>query len=275
MTTLLEVVRYLREIAPRNYTIRGHDGRVEIGPQSDSDMINTTINRVAISTYLSGMAVTKATQEKANLVITFRPLFPFVVDRITGLDLKRVRLLSKNYISSYVLGSGWIGAKDGMADALSDLLGLKKMHDFMVIGDLADVVPAGRVCGPKKVMNHSRFSDFVADKLGVKSVMFSGDLDEEVQSVLIFPGSYIDVPEIITAKSEDIGTIVTGEMAPDVRLMTNEEGINTLELGPFVTEDPGMERLRHQMSLEFHELKIEFYRSVPYARSIGRSKETS
>ncbi|UCE10144.1 MAG: Nif3-like dinuclear metal center hexameric protein [Candidatus Thorarchaeota archaeon] len=270
MTTLLEIVKYLRGIAPRDYTIRGHDSRVEIGPQSDSDMINTTISRVVITTYLSGAAVTKATQEKANLVITFRPLFPFIVDRITGLDLKRIRLLSKNYISSYVLGSGWVGVKDGMADALCDLLGLKRLRDFVVTGDLTDVVPAGRVCGPSDVMNHSRFSDFVADKLGMESVTFSGDLDDEVQSILIFPGSYIDISEIISAKSEDVGTIVTGELAPDVRMMAHEEGISTLELGPFVTEDPGMERLRHQMSLEFPELKVEFYKSLSYTRSLTR-----
>ena len=82
--------------------------------------------------------------------------------------------------------------------------------------------------------------------------------DDEVGEVLVIAGNGIDMPEIIYAKNQDLKTLVTGELSPEIRLLANEEGISTFELGDFVTEDPGMKRLRDVISLEFPELKVEF-----------------
>ncbi len=82
------------------------------------------------------------------------------------------------------------------------------------------------------------------------------------------PGVYIDMPEILSAKQQDIGTIITGELSPEIRLLANEENLSTIELGAFVSEEPGMKRLRHQLSLEMPELKIEFVESVPFAKAL-------
>ncbi len=266
MPTLEQIVKYLESLAPRHLTFGGIESRVEIGPQSPGEMSKTTINRVVITTYASGRVVTRATQEKANLLITHWPLFPYAIDRLTGLDLIRVRLLAKNYISSYVLGSAFIAAKDGIADALIDTLKLVKQFDFMSLGDHSDIVPAGRVCKPNRDMNHSRFADYLSKTLQARSVVVAGDIDRPVELVLVSPGSYLDVYDIINAKKEGISTILTGELAPAVRLMAHEEGINTLELGAFVTIDPGMKRLRHQLTLEFPELKVEFVENPVYYR---------
>lgn len=269
MTSLREVVKYLQEIAPKELTFGGYESRVEIGAQSEKEMEKTTINRILIATYPSGRIVTKATQEKTNLLITHWPLFPYSFDRLSGLDLIRVRLLSKNYISSYVLGSSFIAARDGIADALVNYLKLEKISDFRVVGDYTDYVPVGRICKPEKVMNHSRFVNYIVEKMGINSVRFAGDLDMEVQSVLIYPGFSLDLPEVLDAKQYNIETILTGEITPEVRLLAHEEGLNTLELGAFTTEDPGMERLRHQMSLEFPKQKIEFEKSTDYSQVLS------
>ncbi len=268
MPTLEKIVKYLETIAPRDMAFGGHESRVEIGPQGIGEMGKTTINRVLISTYPSGRIVTKATQERTNLLITHWPLFPYAIDRITGLDLIRVRLLTKNYISSYVLGSAYIGAKDGLADALVNLLQLEPQFDFMVPGDFNEIVPAGRVCKPKSDMNHSRLASYIADKMNLESILFNGDFDQDVSLILVIPGSQIDMYEIISAKRQSIETIVTGELAPAIRLMAHEEGLNTLELGAFVTVDPGMRLLRHHLSLEFPDLKIDFVESTNYYKSL-------
>jgi putative NIF3 family GTP cyclohydrolase 1 type 2 len=113
----------------------------------------------------------------------------------------------------------------------------------------------------------------VASRLKLTTVIFSGDLDDEVGDFLLVAGSHIDMPHIIGAKKQDIDTLVTGELSPEIRLLANEEGINTLELGSFVTEDPGMKRLRDSISLEYPELKIEFMASVPIAHGLRPYKE--
>ena len=268
MTTLRDIVKYLKDIAPQEFTFQGRESRVEVGPQTERDQAKTTINRVTIATYASAKIVAKASQSKANLLVTHRPLFPFAVDRLTGLDLIRARLLAKNYISAYVIGSAWIGVEGGLSDSLVESLDLSNERTFMTYGDYDQMVPIGRECEPPSAMNHSRLVNYVAEKLSIDTVLFAGNLDGDVGRILVSPGVYIDMPEILSAKQQDIGTIITGELSPEIRLLANEENLSTIELGAFVSEEPGMKRLRHQLSLEMPELKIEFVESVPLAKAL-------
>jgi putative NIF3 family GTP cyclohydrolase 1 type 2 len=273
MANFLQIVKRLQELSPKEMVVQALEDRVEIGPQNPAEQANTTINRVLISSYPSARVVTKASQDKSNLLITYRPLFPFAVDRLSGLDLVRVRLLSKNYISTYVIGSGWLCARDGLNDALCDALGVEKIGEFLAESDYGQFVPFGRVCKPLSVKNHSGFVNYLASRLKLHTVLFSGDLDDEVGDFLLVAGSHVDMPHIINAKKQDLSTVVTGELAPEIRLLANEEGINTIELGAFVTEDPGMKRLRDSMSLEYPDLKIEFMASTPIAQGLRPYKE--
>jgi len=273
MTTLLQIVKRLQELAPREMTIQGLENRVEIGPQTDTDRTNTTVKRILIATYPSARVVTKASQDKSNLLITYRPLFPFAIDRLSGLDLVRVRLLAKNYISTYVIGSAWLSARDGLNDALLDVLDFERISDFSTESDYGQLAAIGRVVKPPGVKNHSGFVNYIASKLNLNTVMFSGDLDDEVGDVLVSAGSHIDMPDILNGRQHDIKTLVTGELSPELRLFANEEGMNTLELGAFATEDPGMKRLRDSISLEFPELKIEFIAAIPLAQGLKAYKD--
>jgi hypothetical protein len=49
--------------------------------------------------------------------------------------------------------------------------------------------------------------------------------------------------------------------------------MNILELGAFVSEDPGMKRLRDSISLEFPELKVDFIAAMPLAQGLRPYKE--
>jgi putative NIF3 family GTP cyclohydrolase 1 type 2 len=273
MTTLLQIMKRLQELAPQEMTIQGLQSRVEIGPQTETDQTNTTINRVLIATYPSARVVTKASQDKSNLLVTYRPLFPYAIDRISGLDLVRVRLLSKNYISTYVIGSGWLCARDGLNDALTEVLGLKRISNFNTESDYGQLAAIGRIVKPPGVKNHSGFVNYLASKMKMSMVMFTGDLDDEVGDVLVSAGSHIDMPDILNARRQDIETLVTGELSPELRLFAHEEGLNTLELGAFVTEDPGMKRLRDSISLEYPELKIEFIATNPVTQGLKAYKD--
>jgi len=273
MTSLLDIVKWLQQIAPRELTVAGLESRVEIGPQTQTEQANTTVNKMLIATYPSARVITKATQDKANLLVTYRPLFPFAIDRLSGLDLVRVRLLTKNYISSYVIGSGWLCAKDGLNDALIQTLGMKRTGDFMAEGDFGELVAVGRACTPPGVKNHSGFVNYIAGKLNLDNVLFTGNLDDEVGDVLVIAGSSVDMPEIINAKNQDLETLVTGELSPEIRLLANEEGVNTLELGAFASEEPGMKRLKDVISLELPELKVDFAESNNPTKALRSYKD--
>ncbi|MCF2135941.1 MAG: Nif3-like dinuclear metal center hexameric protein [Candidatus Thorarchaeota archaeon] len=274
MTTLRELIKYLRGIAPREYTVGGFENRVEIGPQTETEQGKTTIKRILVATYPSSKVVTKASQDKANLLITHRPLFQWAVDRIGGNDLLRLRILAKNYISTYIMGSSWIAAKNGLSDALVETLGLRDQGEFYVSGDYTTRVPLGRICKTNEKMIHSKFANYIVGKLAQDRLIFTGDLDAVVEDVLVTPGTLLDMPEILEAKRNDIFTIVTGELTPDIRILAHEEGINVFEVGAFVTEEPGMRRLRNYLALEYPELKIEFVPTEPVTKILKHYGES-
>jgi len=273
MTSLLQIIKRFQQLAPLDMTIGGHEGRVEIGPQTETEQTNTTVNRILIATYPSARVVTKASQDKANLLVTYRSFFPFAIDRVTGLDLVRIRLLVKNYISTYTIGSGWLGARDGITDAFALSLGLEKIGEFTTESDYGQRATIGRVCKPPGVTNHSGFANYIAAKMNLDTVMFCGDLDDDVGDILVIAGSIVDVPDIMNARKQDLSTLITGELAPEVRLLAKEEDMNIFELGAFVTEEPGMKRLRDSISLDFPDLKIDYIACTPLVQGLRPYKE--
>ena len=266
--TLHDIIKYFDEIAPRHFSVRGYDNYVEIGGQTVYDQVNTAISKVIVCTYPSSKAVTTATQEKANLLISHWPLFNKGVSRLAGMELIKTRLLVKNYISALVLRSPWMAARGGLSDAFMDALNLVRSGDYMILGVSNERVPIGRVCEPHKTMNHSKLVTHVADKMSLQDVYFTGDLDEEVRNILVIPGNVLILEDLKSIQNQDIGTIVTGEVTPEIRLNAGQAALNLLELGAFVTEEPGMKRLKHQMSLEFPDLRVEFVDTPSISKTI-------
>ncbi len=262
------IIKYLDKIAPRHFSIRGLDNYVEIGGQTEFEQINSAVSRIIICTYPTSKAITTATQDKANLLISHWPLFGKGITQISGMNLIKLRLLVKNYISVYILRSSWVAARDGLADALVESLDLKRTGDLMITGELKDRVPIGRICQLPQRMNHSRFINHIAEKMDIPDVLFTGELDDDVRNVLIIPGSFLIEEDLMAVKKQDVETIVTGEVTPDIRMIANQNSINLLELGAFVTENPGMKRLKHQMSLEFPDIRVEFVECKPFSKNI-------
>ncbi len=268
MITLRDIVSHLATLAPPEFVLQGLESRVEVGPQTDVEQAQTAVSRVLVTTYPSPRAVAQASQAKANLIITERPLFIWPVDRITGIDEIRLRLILKNYMSLYVMGSPWIAARDGLTDALVDVLEMKSLRKFETRGDLGTQVPIGRVCRTEDTINHSTLVNLVAGKLAVDNILFTGDLDQDVEDILVVAGTILDMPEIVRTKREGIRTIVTGTLPPEVRLLASEEGINVIETGDFYTEEPGMRRLYNYLSLQFPDTKFTFFQTQPVSRVI-------
>ncbi len=247
-----------------DHALEGELRGIQVGPQTRIDQSKTTINRVLIATYPSSRIAAMASQDKANLIICYRPLFAEPISSLSGTDLVKVRLLSKNYISVYAMSSSFVGAQDGLSDALIQKLGLKSIRDFLSQGAKMDVVRAGSVCAPPEETNHSGFANYVASELDVSNVQFTGDLDADVNRLVIVAGNHFGKQDIYRAKHEGADTVLTGEVKPNIRRLAHESRLNLFEILPFVTENPGMKRLRHHLSLEFPDLKIVYSESEPF-----------
>ncbi|TFG15029.1 hypothetical protein EU537_01965 [Candidatus Thorarchaeota archaeon] len=276
LTNLADIIQYLETIAPLDHALQGELRGIQVGPQTKIEQSKTTINRVLIATYPSSRIAAMASQDKANLVICYRPLFAAPISSLSGTDLVKVRLLSKNYISVYAISSSFVGAQDGLSDALIQKLGLRNIRDFLSRGAKMDVVRAGAICTPPEETNHSGFANDIATKLDISNVQFTGDLDADVNHLVVVAGNHFGEEDIYRAKEEGADTALTGEVIPGIRRLAHEKQLNLFEIPPFATENPGMNRLRHQLSLEFSDLKITYSESEsftdflrPYSESMA------
>ncbi len=268
MTTLRDVILHIHSLASRDLQVFGHSGRIEIGPDIESEQEKTTIKRITVSSYPSSRAVTKASQDKSNLLLTSQPLFREPIKTITASHLTRVRLLVKNYISTYVIGSAWVAARDGIADALVKTLDLKLDGEFHVQGDFQRLVPLGRVCKPQNTTNHSGFANYIVDRMELESITFTGNLDADVKQVLVCPGEYLNIQLMEKARREGLKTVITGDVTPDTRHYVHNMGVSLYEIGSITTDEPGMKRLRHHLSSEFPEMQIDFAESQSFTQSL-------
>ncbi len=257
MTSFRDIVKYLEKIVPPSECPPWHPGTVEIGGRNEYEQMRTTVNKIVIATYPSSRAVTRASQEKANLMIIYRPLFAEPLSSLTGKGLTRMRILVKNYISVYVVGGGYIGARDGLSDALIKLLEFDRAEDFTVSWEGRPFI-VGRAATVPVPMNHSRLSHYISEKLGISSVQFTGDVDADVRKVVVVPGSRFSERDILAMHERGLSTLFTGEITPRARLLGYELGLNIIEAGPFVTEEPGMRLLKSRIALGFPELRVEF-----------------
>ena len=80
------------------------------------------------------------------------------------------------------------------------------------------------------------------------------------------PGTLIDHNVMSLADNLETNAVVTGNLDPQVRIAAHEVGMNVFELGVNVSEHPGMKRLKHQLSLEFPELKIDYAEAEPISK---------
>ncbi|MFW9907996.1 MAG: Nif3-like dinuclear metal center hexameric protein [Candidatus Thorarchaeota archaeon] len=258
MTSLLDILKHIDIISPKEYSLPDREGYVEVGPITKAEQSNTTINRILVTVFPSAKVIAKASQEKANLIISFLPMFEGPTKQLFGQDLVKVRLLAKNYISTYVIGTSWIGSNSGLSDALSDLLNLSISKKFNIRGLDSSLIPIGRVCETPSKMNHSGFANYIASKSGIPNIRFTGSLDDEVNEVLVVAGSVLSRDMLMQSLQDGMKTIVTGELCPKDHILASKLGVNVFEMGAFVTEEPGMKRFRHQLSTEYPEMKIEF-----------------
>lgn len=273
MTALIDILKHLDVIAPREFEIPGQEGYMEVGPSIRKEQSNTTINRIIVTVYPSAKTIAKASQEKANLIISFLPMFSGPVKQVTGLDLVRIRLLSKNYISMYIIGSAWISANGGLSDALVDALDMTTSSKFMLRVNETHFLPIGRVTQAPSTMNHSGLVNYILSKLEVPNILFTGALDDRVDKILVAAGSLVTPNLLVQAVQDDIKTIIVGEARSEDRLEAQAYGLNLLELGAFNTEAPGMRRLRHQLSLEYPELKVDYSETDAITRALRSYSE--
>ncbi len=262
MVLLSEFIEFLERIAPPQLALPDDLVGMQIGGYRRTELDKKTLRCVVVSLEPSLAAVQYAADVKAQLMITHHPLFYKNLKDLTGSTLQKVRALISNYASLYVTHSNWDFAENGVNDTLINLIGLVKTGVTSI-----ELKPGGgkfltRLCSPpKNLMSLKLLLEVLNSKLNPQRLIYVGDLESEVENIMISCGAGAEIPLLKAACSMGVDTYITGEASYHSLFYAKENNLKLITAGHYETENPGMKRLSQMLQVEFPELKILFFDS--------------
>ncbi|MHA1409982.1 MAG: Nif3-like dinuclear metal center hexameric protein [Candidatus Odinarchaeia archaeon] len=264
MSTLYEVIQVLNRIAPPDMADPEDKIGLQIGPLLRSELMKKTVRKITVALDPSFNAIKRAIENKSQLLITHHPLFWDPLYTLNGELLKKIRLITNNYLNLFVVHTNWDSAENGTNDTILAMLGLNKIGVFDVKTSSGKSVPLGRVCKPTgTLMNLRLLLEIIQDKLSPKQLNYIGDLKAEVNLITVITGMGGSIKFLKKALEMGVDTFITGEASYHAFKYAEENNLNLISVGHFETENPGMRRMAQILQLELRKIKIDFFESKP------------
>ncbi len=264
MVSLSEFIEFLEKVAPPELALPDDLIGMQIGESRRSEWAKKNLRCVVVALEPSIAAIQHAVDVNAQLIITHHPLFYKNLKEITGGLSQKVRSLTSNYISLYVVHTNWDFAENGVNDTLIDLIGLVKTG----VNSMEEEPGGGRfltrLCTPPGgLMSLRMLLEILNLKLKPQRLMYVGDLESEVKNIIISSGDGAEIHFLKAACNMGVDTYITGEASYHSMLYAKENNLKLIIAGHYETENPGMRRLSQILQVEFPELKILFFDSQP------------
>ncbi|MHA1754040.1 MAG: Nif3-like dinuclear metal center hexameric protein [Candidatus Odinarchaeia archaeon] len=263
MTNLNDIIKFLNKLASPQLADNDDNIGLQVGPSCMSEREKKKIRTIVVSLDPSIETIIFAIDNKAQLLITHHPLFYGKVVNLTGELLKKVRLISSNYLSLFVAHTNWDSAENGNNDTIIELLGLNKLGTFNLDFNNRKSIPIGRICEPPgSLMSIKLLLELISDKLKTDKLRYTGNIASEVKKIILITGSGGKIKFLQKALELGADTFITGEADYHTFKFAEENNLNLIEVGHFETENPGMKRLSQILQFEFPKLKIKFFESA-------------
>ena len=208
---------------------------------------DTCVNRILLSLDATTQAVSKAIDEKFDLIITHHPLiFRPVSSIVNG---KYISLI-ENDIAVFSFHTRFDTVSGGVNDTLASILGLVKIESrsIMRIGEL------------EKEMPTDSFAQFVKAKLNCPCLNYVKRRDT-VKKVALVGGD----GKGFSTEAENVGadTYITGNMSYNTMIDASEGKLNVIEAGHYNTEFPSMYAMKDILLSVNSEFEIEIFDNNP------------
>jgi dinuclear metal center YbgI/SA1388 family protein len=241
----------------RDALVHWLDNYLDIGSFQDPSLNGLQVEgavevvKVAVAVDSSLSTFEQAAELGADMLIVHHGLFWGEALAVTGTHKRRLELLFEQGINLYAAHLPLDAHKEvGNNWGLARILGLDELEDFGAWKGRAIGVK-GRFPNP---VNLRELADQIEQELGEAVLVHAGG-EMELRSLGIISGSA--AREVITAASEGLDALLTGEPKHDVFHEAFERRINALYAGHYMTETVGVKLLAERLENEF-DLTTEF-----------------
>ncbi len=196
---------------------------------------NKDIQSVYIALDATSKVIEDAVALKADFLLTHHPLIFKGIKKVNTDDFigRRIFRLIQSDICYYAMHTNFDVM--GMADAAADELKLRKREVLEVTyEDEIATEGFGRIGKLPQIMTLKQCAQFVKDQFGIEWVKVFGDLDMEVETVAISPGSGKSMIDAAISKGADV--LITGDIDHHAGLDAVEQKMAVIDAGHYGLE---------------------------------------
>jgi dinuclear metal center YbgI/SA1388 family protein len=247
---LAKIVEILEEIAPPELADNFDEGRIGLILGLENN-----VERIAVALDANFYVLKKATEIKADLLITHHTLIFHPINKISKHMAASLKLALDNGISLYSMHTNYDRTEGGINDTLAARIGLKNIES-LDMGRIGEIEP----CSSAELAAH-------VSKCLQTPVMYAGE-KERISRVMVFGGSGFREEFLEIARANKADAFVSSELKHDI--LRSYEDLCLIDATHYATENPGMEalcsRLRGLTGIE-----VEFIEQPSGLRAIDSS----
>lgn len=244
-----EIMRILEELSPASYAAEWDNVGLLVGRAEKE------VRTVYIAVDATDDVISKAIECEADMIITHHPMLFSAIKKVRSDDFigRRVLKLAKYDISYYAMHTNFDVM--GMADAAADEIGLNKREvlDVTYEDDLGKE-GFGRIGKLPRIMTLRELCQLVKERFELESVKVFGDLETEIETCAISPGS--GKSEIGAAIKGQADVIITGDIDHHTGIDAVMQGLCIIDAGHHGVEKLFVPYIEEYLRSEFPGLKI-------------------
>lgn len=210
------------------------------------------IKKVLVTLDVTPDVVDEAINLGADLILSHHPL---IFDGIKSFEENSAKTnmyvkIIRNNLAVYSAHTNMDRAESGINQRLSEILGLKN------ISVLEDETGLGRI-GEVDETTLLEFTKMVKEKLSIKMVRVSGNLDAKISKVAVGSGACSDLYPLAIEKGTDV--LITADLKYHTAIDSKSDGISIIDAGHYPTEIIVMdmfEEILKNTNLEIYKSKM-------------------
>ncbi|MCR5420334.1 MAG: Nif3-like dinuclear metal center hexameric protein [Lachnospiraceae bacterium] len=245
----------LEELSPVSYAEEWDNVGLIVG-RKDKE-----IRKVYIAVDPTDEVIQCAIEVQADMIITHHPLIFRAVKKINSEDFiaRRVLRLARHDICYYAMHTNFDVM--GMADAAADEIGLKRRSVLSVTYE-DDIAKEGfgRIGKLPGVMTLKECAEHVKKCFKLKHVRVYGDLETELETAAICPGSGKSMINDAVMAGADV--YITGDIEHHEGLDSVAQGLMVIDAGHYGIEKIFIQYIKEYLRRNFHDLAIYTHRDI-------------
>lgn len=244
-----EVISKLEELSPPSYAVEWDNVGLLVGRREKE------VRKIYIALDATDETIQNAVELHADMLLTHHPLIFSAMKKINSDQFigRRVLRLARHDIAYYAMHTNFDIM--GMADAAADEIGLRKRNVLdTTFEDEISREGFGRVGKLPQIMSLAECAVYIKKCFHIEHVKVIGDLDAEIETAAICPGSGKSMIKKAIEAGADV--FITGDIDYHDGMDAVAQGLQVIDAGHYEIEKIFVPYMKEFLKREFSDLAV-------------------